>query len=297
MAEVNAKTYPPPDYESDAESFATCRSSTPDVDGEGTTAELLGHEDPERWNCPPPAPLSFRELMAFQRRNVAIEYEQAAGEPLQKQSDKDRSMTIRPGSHLRPLSEPPVMAWSTILREEFSDQKLAALFPHEPGNRARAKDVWGELLALSEYLSWTQGMGKKAMDRSRRGFYVRLADNVMEEFLPVRDEWYTLLSIATELGRFEYKWLDMNGKTTRLERELGKGTLNLEDVGEEVKENISISHRQGTTLPRLACSNTNFSVTMATLRQSKRRSGKGTTSSQGAPTRLKTSTNTSLQPL
>ena len=39
----------------------------------------------------------------------------------------------------RPIDEPPVLLWSTILREQFFDARLSALFAGHPDKAARAK--------------------------------------------------------------------------------------------------------------------------------------------------------------
>lgn len=53
-------------------------------------------------------------------------------------------------------------------------------------------------------------------------------------FRSVRNEWYELYGEATQLGRFEYKWLDMDGGTTGLEHELRNEGVVLKDHGKAV---------------------------------------------------------------
>lgn len=54
--------------------------------------------------------------------------------------------------------EPPALPWSTILREQYSEAGLSALFANDPEKASRAKDLWGEYLALLEYDEWVDMM-------------------------------------------------------------------------------------------------------------------------------------------
>lgn len=55
------------------------------------------------------------------------------------------------GPGRKPMGEPPLMLWSTTLEEEFSDARLSALFAGDREKAERAKDLWGEYLALNKY--------------------------------------------------------------------------------------------------------------------------------------------------
>lgn len=68
----------------------------------------------------------------------------------------NRDMWTPPGQ--RTLAEPPEVDWSRILEEKYSDGRLSALFRDDSAKRSQAKSLWGEPLALREYLEWCQGI-------------------------------------------------------------------------------------------------------------------------------------------
>lgn len=72
----------------------------------------------------------------------------------------------------KPMGEPPLTPWSTILREEFSDARLSALFAGECEKAARAKDLWGEYLALDKFAQWTDTTNKP-LDMYASSFYLK----------------------------------------------------------------------------------------------------------------------------
>lgn len=74
---------------------------------------------------------------------------------LEKQAERDAKTAHWITLGDRPLAEPPCLAepWTTILRQEYSDARLSALFPDDPERRSRAKDLWGEVLALQNIMA------------------------------------------------------------------------------------------------------------------------------------------------
>lgn len=73
-----------------------------------------------------------------------------------EERNRETAFWTTPG--LRPLSEPPALPWSTVLRQQYSEAGLSALFADDPEKAFTAKDLWGEILALSEYGEWIRMM-------------------------------------------------------------------------------------------------------------------------------------------
>ena len=181
-------------------------------------------------------------------------HEQAAQQALHHASARQKweskaAHYVTPG--LPPLAEPPLLNWKQFKRTHiFSDLRYEKLFPDgnstgtEKGKakekRARMKDLQGESAACWEYMFWLQstleyGVDSQdhPLDDSRREFYKQLQIELEIEFEAVERERTALLAEATELGRFDFKYLDNDGRTTRIEKFLRKGANVFEGYGEK----------------------------------------------------------------
>ena len=140
--------------------------------------------------------------------------------------DKINEMLILPGE--LPIAQPSALLWDMILDENFSETRLNALFREDAMKRSQAKDLMGELLASGEYGEWLDRMKLDPKTHPlRREYYTHLGKEVWMDHDTVSTEWHRLFEMATEVGRFEYQWLDKDGKTTWIERKLRTGELQL----------------------------------------------------------------------
>lgn len=131
--------------------------------------------------------------------------------------DKINEMLILPGE--LPIAQPPALLWDMILDENFSETRLNALFREDAMKRSQAKDLMGELLALGDYGEWLDRMNLDPKTHSlRREYYTHLGKEVWMDHDTVSTEWHRLFEMATEVRRFEYQWLDKDGKNN-LDRE------------------------------------------------------------------------------
>lgn len=94
------------------------------------------------------------------------------------------------------------MPWTTILREQFLDARLSALFSGDLEKAAKAKYLWGELLALNEYI--------QCAHRERRVRYERGVS-------------------------VENKYLDPDGGTTYIQHLLRTAELRLEKMRHDMR--------------------------------------------------------------
>lgn len=105
-----------------------------------------------------------------------------------------------------------------------SDIRYARLSPSDPEKRARSKDVDGERMALHEYRTLKNIMNSDDdIDEARREFYWELSKELDNDWEEVESKPYQLRMQTIELGQFEYKYLDSDGKPERISRLLGKG--------------------------------------------------------------------------
>lgn len=169
--------------------------------------------------------------------------------------EKIDAMLILPGA--RPLAEPPAMLWDVILKDQFSEARLTALFKDDVEKRAQAMDLKGELVALGEYGTWTDNMrNDRETHGLRKEFYAKLCKEVWQDHFCVMDEWNELFKTATDLGCFEFQWLDKDGKTTEIEKRLRTGELFLRDWSEEVHQkytHLEPTGYEGTLLGKFEC--------------------------------------------
>ena len=149
-----------------------------------------------------------------------------------RRREKRTAFWTTPG--LRPLAEPLILDWDWFLRERMpTDARFKALLPDDAEERARMKDIWGEYEALSEYSGWALirkddpedlNICGDARDENRRKFYGRLHEDLNTEKDAVGREYDTLLTSASNLGQFEYTFLDDDGiGTKRIEEYIYKG--------------------------------------------------------------------------
>lgn len=157
----------------------------------------------------------------------------------QKERDEKNAFWTTPG--LRPLAEPPILDWDWFFRVRIpSDLRFKALFPDDPEKRCRMKDLNGELAALHEY-THCAGLATDdpETDSRRREFYQHLLDDIFEDLKEVDQECDAVWAMATDLSRFEFRHLDNDGRTTRLEQWIKKGADVFYSWGDEVRQKYS----------------------------------------------------------
>ena len=164
----------------------------------------------------------------MERRWVAFE----------KQCERDEKTAFWTTPGLRPLAEPPIMDWEHVFRTWIpSDIRYTALFPHDPEKRAARKDQDGEKSALREYRTYAQLISDDPETGNERAvFYTNLWHDLIEDYGEVEEKAEELWETATSLSRFEYKYLDNDGKTTRLEQWISKGADVFHGADNEIKQ-------------------------------------------------------------
>ena len=135
----------------------------------------------------------------------------------QKERDEKTAFWTTPG--FRPLAEPPFLDWEQFARWYIpSDLRYKTLFPSDPEKRAAVKDLDGELGVLIEYFNHAQAMRNDLeIDNERVAFYENLLHYIQEDWREVEKEVDELWATATTLSRFEFSYLDNDGKTKVLE--------------------------------------------------------------------------------
>ena len=99
------------------------------------------------------------------------------------------------------------------------------------------KDLTGEKEMLFEYIECAKNMANDPKTlSSRRVFSTDLAHDLEEEWGQVNTEHLDLWSQASNLGRFEYRKLDNDGGTKRIEEWLHRGADLTRKYGNEVLE-------------------------------------------------------------
>ena len=97
-------------------------------------------------------------------------------------------------------------------------------FPNDAEKRCRMKDIIGEQAALAEYsTSLTAMRDDTGTSAEGREFYENLVCNVYGDYKDVNEEFRGMWHMATKLSCFEFKYLDDDGRTTRLEEWIEKG--------------------------------------------------------------------------
>ena len=151
----------------------------------------------------------------------------------QKIRDSETAFWTTPG--LRPLAEPPILDWDWFFRDHIpSDLRYEALFPDDPDKRCRIKDLHGEKAALHEYSHCAALHNHSLEPEERREFYANLMENLIQDWRYVDAEFAETYNTATPLAQFEFRRLDNDGKTTRLENWLEKGADIFSGEPEEV---------------------------------------------------------------
>ena len=74
----------------------------------------------------------------------------------------------------------------------------------------------------------------------RREYYTKLGQEVWMDQDEVSSEWSRLFETATELGRFEYQWLEIDGKTAMIEKKLRTGQLKLGESGDILNRKLRL---------------------------------------------------------
>lgn len=156
------------------------------------------------------------------------------------EQERDEKAAFWTTSRLRPLAEPPILDWDWFFRLRMpSDIRFKALFPDDPESRARMKDLAGEKAVLTEYIYCQDTMRSDSKTEDvRRTFHENLQRDLYEEWKEVDKEYKETWAMATELGQWEYRNLDQDGGTNRVEEWIKKGAdifRNLGD-GDEVRE-------------------------------------------------------------
>lgn len=96
----------------------------------------------------------------------------------------------------------------------------------EKRRRTEVKGLEGEQSVLAEYIAATRAMrDDPTVDDARRGFYGSLSKKVYADWITVRYEFQTTFQMASEFARFEFAYLDNDGKTTRLEQWVKRGRI------------------------------------------------------------------------
>lgn len=138
-----------------------------------------------------------------------------------RKEDGDRWTT--PG--LRPLAEPPHVAWEEILDRALpSEKRTRLLFPRDPEKRCRMLNLEGEERALWEYWGQSLIMREGGLSTGRTKFWAQLLKEIRRDHHEVLRERVRLHSEAGALEQFEYFWLSNDGVSTqRLEENLENG--------------------------------------------------------------------------
>lgn len=135
--------------------------------------------------------------------------------------ERRRCMWDMPGR--RPLAQPPIVfnRDDPVIR---SDAQYSALFPNDPERICIQKDLDGEAAALLQYLNWVKTTkGHTHVNDPRHLFYHELLEEVTKDSEEVSEASECCLYQASDIGRFEFVWLDRNGTTKNIERQLNEG--------------------------------------------------------------------------
>ena len=157
---------------------------------------------------------------------------------LKKRQKRDEQTAFWTTPGARPLAEPPILEWDYLLKSKIpSDLRYRALFPDNPEHRAAMKDLFGERLALAQYLQHAHKMMDcLEPDLKRHKFYENLAKDLDYDFGEVDDDVQELYTLGSDVGVFEFMYLDNDGKTTWLEKMWSKGADVLRNECDEVRE-------------------------------------------------------------
>lgn len=160
------------------------------------------------------------DVVEEQRRRLEEENQKK-----REEREKRTAMFVTPG--LPPLAMAPTFNWITLERTEGkSDLQFERLFPRDKSMRSRAKDVYGELLAVRLYSQWVQNMeNDEGSGEERRDFYTYLGHELWEETVDAYRLWGEILEATSQLKQFEFDHLDKDGGTKGIESALKSGHL------------------------------------------------------------------------
>ena len=136
----------------------------------------------------------------------------------------------------RPLAEPPIFDYEEwVERHKIpSDARLRRLFDKDIAVGYRYRDALTEKDLLWTHYFWARGLDEQEVNEERRVFYQGLRKELATDLGEVGDPSFILerakeAGVISELGMWEYDFLDDDGGTTDLQRKLNEGSSEIID--------------------------------------------------------------------